>query len=133
MTKVNENLPKKLPILIRVSSTLIFVISIIGFLFFSSASIYQHYNPQLLHEISNYNNNYKHLSIYIIIQAILYIGITISTLLILRLNKKGLYLFFSVFVILLANELFFENILILNHLIIGLIGIPFVIYYRRFN
>ena len=133
MTKVNEHIPQKLPIPIQVASILILVIGIVGFLFFATASIYQYYNPQLLYDISKNNNQYIHLDIYIIIQAILYVGIIVSVLLIIKLKKAGLYLFFSVFVVLLINELFFENILILNHLIIGVIGLTFVIYYRRFK
>ena len=133
MTKANENIPEKLPVLIRVSSTLIIIISIVGFLFFAIASIYQYYNPQLLNEISRNNNQYIHLDIYVIIQAILYFGIVVSVLLIIKQKKTGLYLFFSVVVVLLINELYFENILIFNHLIIGILGLPFVIYYRRFK
>ena len=132
MTKVNEHIPKKLPILIQVSSTLIIVISIIGFLFFATASIYQYYNPQFLIDISS-NIPYKQLNAYIIILAILYAGLIISALLIIKLKKAGLYLFFSVFALLLINEMFFENILIINHIIIGVIGLTFVIYYRRFK
>ncbi len=132
MTKVNEHIPKKLPILIQVSSTLIIVIGIVGLLFFATASIYQYYNPQFLIDISS-NIPYKQLNAYIIILAILYAGLIISALLIIKLKKAGLYLFFSVFALLLINELFFENILIINHIIIGVIGLTFVIYYRRFK
>ncbi len=132
MTKDNEHIPKKLPILIQVSSTLIIVIGIIGLLFFATASIYQYYNPQFLIDISS-NIPYKQLNAYIIILAILYAGLIISALLIIKLKKAGLYLFFSVFAFLLINEMFFENILIINHIIIGVIGLTFVIYYRRFK
>ncbi len=132
MTKDNEHIPKKLPILIQVSSTLIIVTGIVGLLFFATASIYQYYNPQFLIDISS-NISYKQLNAYIIILAILYAGLIISALLIIKLKKAGLYLFFSVFALLLINEMFFENILIINHIIIGVIGLTFVIYYRRFK
>ncbi len=132
MTKDNEHIPKKLPILIQVSSTLIIVTGIVGLLFFATASIYQYYNPQFLIDISS-NIPYKQLNAYIIILAILYAGLIISALLIIKLKKAGLYLFFSVFAFLLINEMFFENILIINHIIIGVIGLTFVIYYRRFK
>ena len=132
MTKVKEYLPQKLPIPIKVSSILIIVISIVGLLFFTTASIYQYFNPQFLIDISS-NISYKQLNAYIIILAILYAGLIISALLIIKLKKAGLYLFFFVFALLLINEMFFENILIINHIIIGVIGLTFVIYYKRFN
>jgi len=132
MTKVKEYLPQKLPIPIKVSSILIIVISIVGLLFFTTASIYQYFNPQFLIDISS-NISYKQLNAYIIILAILYAGLIISALLIIKLKKAGLYLFFFVFALLLINEMFFENILIINHIMIGVIGLTFVIYYKRFN
>lgn len=125
---------QKTPYLLMVSATIILIMGIIGLIFFTTATIYQYYNPQFLHDISNNSNQYVHLNRYVIIQAILHIGIIISALLMIRLKKAGLYLFFFVFLALLGSELLFENNLIINYLIAGLILIfAIVLYYRGFK
>ncbi|MAE07507.1 MAG: hypothetical protein CL661_01960 [Bacteroidetes bacterium] len=123
----------KLPVLLQVSATIIIVMGIVGFLFFAGASIYQYYNPQFLDDLSNNNNLLIPLNFYIIIQVLLHAILIVSGFLIFKLKKIGFYLFISVFLIMLASEVFLENKLILSYIIVGLI-LAFILmrYYRRF-
>lgn len=133
MAKVENITKSRLPVFLQVSSTIIIVMGIVGFLFFTAASIYQFNHPNFLYSISNINNQYIHLNVYILIQSLLHIILIISGILIIKLKKFGFYLFFSVYLILLASEIFYENRLFLNYVIVGLILLfILVIYYRRF-
>ena len=134
MSESANIIPQKIPILIRISTTIIIVMGIIGLIFFVTISIYQHNNPEVLSDISN--NNIENLSLnwYIIIQALLHIGLIASALLIIQLRKIGLYMFLSVFIAMVATEFIFDNKLILNYLIVGLIIVfTVLLYYRKFK
>jgi len=134
MTESANIIPQKIPILIRISTTIIIVMGIIGFIFFITISIYQHNNPEALTNINNNSIENLHLNWYIIIQTLLHIGIIASALLIIRLQKIGLYIFLSVFMAMLATEFIFDNKLLLNYLIIGLIiAFTLIMYYKRFK
>ncbi len=123
----------KLPVLLQVSATIIIVIGIIGFLFFTVASLYQYYNPNFLYYNSDASGFYMYLNVYIVILAILHIVLCLSGFLILKLKKVGFYLFFFDFLLLLASEIILENKLILAYIIVGLILVfILLIYYRRF-
>jgi drug/metabolite transporter (DMT)-like permease len=134
MTEVNNNISQKIPILIRISSLIILVMGIVGLLFFVFVGIYQYYNPEFLKSISADSGKYLHLNWYIIILLILHIGIIISSLLIIKLKRTGIYLFLSVFFAMLLTEFIFDNKLILYYLVGGLfIVFIIILYYRRFK
>ncbi len=134
MVQVNNITKPTLPVLLQVSAIIIIVMSIIGFLFFAAASLYQYYNPNFLFYKSNATGSYLHLNVYIVIQAILHIILCLSGFLIIKLKKIGFYLFIFDFLLLLASEVFFENILILSYITVGLILLfILLIYYRRFT
>lgn len=124
----------KKPALLLVSAIVILVMGIVGLVFFITATVYQYYNPQFLHDNIDIIDHYKHLNSYVIILAILHLGMIISALLILRLKKAGYYLFISIFLTMLASELLIDENLIINYLIPGIILILVIgIYYRRFS
>ncbi len=134
MTEVNNNISQKIPILIRISSLIILVMGIVGLLFFVFVGIYQYYNPEFLKSISADSGKYLHLNWYIIILLILHIGIIISSLLIIKLKRTGIYLFLSVFFAMVVTEFIFDNKLILYYLVGGLfIVFIIILYYRRFK
>ena len=134
MTEVNNNISQKIPILIRISSLIILVMGIVGLLFFVFVGIYQYYNPEFLKSISADSGKYLHLNWYIIILLILHIGIIISSLLIIKLKRTGIYLFLSIFFAMVVTEFIFDNKLILYYLVGGLfIVFIIILYYRRFK
>jgi len=110
------------------------VMGIVGLLFFVFVGIYQYYNPEFLKSISADSGKYLHLNWYIIILLILHIGIIISSLLIIKLKRTGIYLFLSVFFAMVVTEFIFDNKLILYYLVGGLfIVFIIILYYRRFK
>ena len=134
MTDSANIIRQKIPILIRISTTIIIVMSIIGLIFFVTISIYQHNNPEVLSDTSNSNIENLHLNWYITIQTLLHIGLIASVLLVIQLRKIGLYMFLSVFIAMVTTEFIFGNKLMLSYLIAGLIIVfTLIIHYRKFK
>ncbi len=128
-----SNIKQNIPIILRICAIIILVMSIIGFLFFALASIYQLYNPGFLQNISS-NNQYPHLVLYSIIQMVLHLAMFISALLILYLKKKGYYSLLITLILLLASQFFFENQITLAYIVISIIVIITIsFFYRKLN
>lgn len=134
MEEENNNKTPKTPILIRISSLIIMVMGFVGLLFFVLVWIYQLYNPEFLHSFSIDGDQYLNLSSYIVILLILHVGLIISSLLINNLKKTGVYIYIFVFLAMIFTEYYFDNNLILNYLIFGLLVLFIIIlFFRRFK
>ena len=104
---------KSIPILVKISAIIILVVSIIGFLFFATVSLYQLFNPEFLQKLNINNSQYPYLNAYVIIQSILHLSMLVSSLLIIQLKKIGLILF-----ILVISSIFIIEILLGERLIV---------------
>ena len=122
---------QNIPIHVVISAIIILVVSTIGMVFYTTASIYQLYNPHFL-DITN--NQYTNLDIYVIVQSVSHIGLLISGIYILKFKKIGIYLYFIFTLALLVIELFFENDFILAHIVASLLlSIILTISYSKFR
>jgi len=83
---------KRTPFLLKVISLVIMVEGIIGFLFFATILVYQLLNPEFL---SGWGyGHYSGSSLYLILSmyAVIHLGMVLSSILLLKQNRKGLYL-----------------------------------------
>ena len=133
-TKNTSQTEKNIPILVKISAIIILVVSIIGFLFFATVSLYQLFNPEFLQKISINNSQYPYLSAYVIIQSILHLGMFVSSLLIIKLKKTGLLLFLLVISSIFIIEILLGNEFLISQIALGsLISIVMVSFYRKFE
>ncbi len=83
---------KRTPFLLKVISLVIMVEGIIGFLFFAAILVYQLLNPGFL---SGWGyGHYSGSSLYLILlmYVVIHLGMVLSSILLLKQNRKGLYL-----------------------------------------
>ncbi len=133
-SKNTSQTKKSAPILVKISAIIILVVSIIGFLFFTTVSLYQLFNPEFLQKFSINNSQYPHLNAYVIIQSILHLGMFVSSLLILKLKKIGLLLFLLVISSIFIIEILLGNEFLISQIALGgLISIIMVSFYRKFE
>jgi len=134
MTDNADNTTQVIPLTVKVSAVILLVVSIIGIIYYTTASIYQLYNPHFLNNVSINNTQYTNLNIYVILQSISHFGLLISALYLFKYNKIGLYLYFVFTIMLLITEIYFENEFILTHIVSGLLlGIIITISYGKFR
>jgi hypothetical protein len=133
-TKNASKTKNSTPILIRISAIIILVVSIIGFLFFVTASIYQLFNPDFLQKISINNSQYSNLNTYVIVQSILHLGMFVSSLLILKLKKSGLFLFLFIITSIFIVEIISGSEFLISQITLGiLISIIMILFYRKID
>lgn len=136
MTDSNKelNLNQGIPILVKISAIIIIVVSVIGLVFFASASIYGIYNNGFLKDNHIYITQYPHLNNYVIIQLVLHLSLMTSAIFLFLLRKIGYYLFVITLVTMIISELIFVNEHLLSHIIPGVVlGLILTIYYSRFK
>jgi len=133
-TSNTSHIEQTIPFQIKVSILIIIVTSIVGILYYSTVIIYQLYNPEFLNNLGFKNDQYSSLNAFVIIQAILHIGLLLSALLIYKLKKSGLYLYFISFFALLSTEIIYDGEFILAHIIMGLlIGVIITISMLKYD
>lgn len=108
-TKPPINKQNTIPLLIRLFGTIVLVISIIVAIFFSATSIYQLYNPQFFDPIINNSHSYDNIVRYVFVVAILNLGIIISTIFVFKFSIYALYSTIIIILLMIINELFFNN------------------------
>lgn len=122
------------PILIKFFGTIILVTSTIVFLFFSITSIYYLFNPDFLDSIVVETNNFQYINIYVLINTFLNLGIIISTILVINLNKHALYSTIIITIIMFINEILFNNTYGYIYLSLYVVySIILLIYFRQFK
>lgn len=122
------------PILIKFFGTIILVTSTIVFLFFSITSIYYLFNPKFLDSIVVETNNFQYINIYVLINTFLNLGIIISTILVINLNKHALYSTIIITIIMFINEILFNNTYGYIYLSLYVVySIILVIYIKQFK
>ncbi len=131
----NDSLLKiSVPYLLRIIGVASLVISVISFTFYTIVSLYQLNNPEFLQSVNIGLNNYQNLNYYVYIQSILSLGLIVSIVMALKLNKVGAILFFITLSLLVLNELSFAKSLAINYLIIYIMmGILVIIYNKRYK
>ncbi len=133
-SKNTSQTKKSAPILVKISAIIILVVSIIGFLFFTTVSLYQLFNPEFLQNFSINNSQYPYLNAYVIIQSILHLVMFVSSLLIINLKKIGLLLFLLVISSIFIIEILLGNEFLISQIALGgLISIIMVSFYRKFE
>lgn len=134
MTTLEESIiqqDRKIPLLLKVISTIIMLEGILGFLFFSIILIYQLFNPDFISnwDYGHYSGSF--LNVILIIYAIVHFGLVISAYYLLKLDKKGIYIVLLSITILLAASYLLHNQINWLGLMTGIFVLILLSYYVK--
>lgn len=112
MTAIEESINlkvKKVPLLLKIISTIIIVEGVLGFLFYTGILIYYFIDPLFISNWGYGQFSGSFLVLILLMYSILHFGLVLSAYYLLNLNKKGIYLILLSIIILLATGFLLHN------------------------
>ncbi len=132
MTETIRN--KSLPLFYRIIVLIILIQSILGCLLFILATLGGLSLGEFLTQNSSVSEDSTNIHYYVIVNLILNLGMLMSSILLLRLKKRGLYLFAALYFILIIVNSFILSQTPFVVLSIGLfLLIPLVFYMKKMH
>lgn len=132
--EAEEDLKKeslRIPFLLRILSIAILVEGILGLLFFILAGIYQlsYGNFTETLELNGFSNYFY--SFYIILHILIFSGLTLSGLLLLKLRRLGFYIFIFSYLMMVTINMFSNNTIGWSAIVVGLSFFVFLAYFYK--
>lgn len=121
----------RIPLLLRIVSVSIVVEGLLGLLFFISAGIFQLNDANFTGSITENRFSSNFYSFYIILHIVIYSGLGLSGLLLLKSRKIGFYLFIFNYLILTLFNFYLNELFAWTAIIIGFIFLAVLIFYNK--
>ncbi len=125
------NVVPRIPLLLRIISIIILVEGVLGFLFFMAAGLFQLSDTNFVgfSGLNGLTPNFY--SFYIILHIALFSGFILSGIFMLKLKKKGYYLFIINYLILTGFGIYLNDVFVWTTIIVGLGFITVLTYYFK--